>query len=97
PRSWLKLRFLENVRQAINARTAKKATKLFLMTSVSLLIFVLATRVVKRKIFRIPLLAEEGWLRRAKRRRRRGGRIGAKVFAGLTTPALRATPPLRGG
>src|SRR6266568_1348814 len=24
----------------------------------------------------IPLLAEEGWLRRAKRRRRRGGQIG---------------------
>src|SRR5438093_11659896 len=43
----------------------------------------------------IPLLAEEGWLRR---RRRRGGRTGfPHRFAELTTPALRATPPLRGG
>ena len=31
-----------------------------------------------------------------RRRRRRGGQIG-ETFAELTTPALRATPPLRGG
>src|SRR5206468_533817 len=30
----------------------------------------------------IPLLAEEGWMRRAKRRRRRGGQFG-EVVAGL--------------
>src|SRR5206468_3072302 len=46
-------------------------------------------------LFKIPLLAE-GWMRRAKRRRRRGGQAGV-LFAELTTPALRASPPLRGG
>src|SRR5437867_9326103 len=45
----------------------------------------------------IPLLAEEGRMRRAKRRRRRGGQTGKKRFAELTTPSLRDTPPLRGG
>src|SRR5207247_2673893 len=46
----------------------------------------------------IPLHAEEGWLRQAKRRRRRGGQTGIpSISAELTTPALRATPPLRGG
>src|SRR5438309_7032131 len=34
----------------------------------------------------IPLLAGEGWMRRAKRRRRRRGRIGRNVVAELTTP-----------
>ncbi|PYS16942.1 MAG: hypothetical protein DMG15_00770 [Acidobacteria bacterium] len=43
---------------------------------------------------RIPLLAEAGWLRR---RRRRGGQTGETCWAELTTPALRASPPLRGG
>ena len=48
----------------------------------------------------IPVLAEEGRLRR---RRRRGGQTGEKIAAQLTTPArrlllsCRATPPLRGG
>ena len=36
-------------------------------------------------------------MRRAKRRRRRGGQTGQHGFAELTTPTLRATPPLRGG
>src|SRR5213593_1864078 len=56
----------------------------------------------------IPLLAEEGWLRRAKRRRRRGGRFGEMSLPnrpllrlrpiGLALRArCRATPPLRGG
>ena len=51
----------------------------------------------------IPLLAEE-WLRhqenaakRPKRRRRGGQTCIPWIFAELTTPALRATPPLRGG
>src|SRR2546427_7097917 len=49
----------------------------------------------------IPLLAE-GWLRhqenaakRPKRRRRGGQTCIPWIFAELTTPALRATPPLR--
>src|SRR5881628_1388459 len=44
----------------------------------------------------IPLLAEEGRMRRAKRRRRRGGQTG-EIFAELTTPALQpaaVAPPL---
>jgi len=50
----------------------------------------------------IPLLAEEGWLRHQKMERsHRSGAGGvvrpAKISAELTTPALRATPPLRGG
>src|SRR5262249_50937579 len=37
-------------------------------------------------------------MRQAKRRRRRGGQTGENLrVAELTTPALRATPPLRGG
>src|SRR5438128_12017715 len=46
----------------------------------------------------IPLLAEEGWMRRAQRRRRRGGQTGPNVFAELLLRlrpiglALRATP-----
>ena len=55
----------------------------------------------------IPLLAEEGAKRkpdrakpkekRAEKRRRRGGADRCNVLAELTTPALRATRPLRGG
>ena len=48
---------------------------------------------MNRRRKNIPLLAEEG---RMRRRRRRGGQFGNR-YAGLTTPALRATPPLRGG
>src|SRR5438034_7132091 len=47
-------------------------------------------------------LAEEGWLRLKRMpRSHRSGAAGvvrpAQRFAELTTPALRATPPLRGG
>ena len=35
----------------------------------------------------IPLLAEEGWMRRAQRWRRRGGQTG-ELCAELTTPAF---------
>jgi len=51
---------------------------------------------------RIPLLCEEGWLRHQNNAAKRpSGAAGvvrpAQRFAELTTPALRATPPLRGG
>ncbi len=62
--------------------------------------FLLASRTFHA--IQIPLLAEQGWMRRVKR-----GADGvvrpAKHFAELTTPArqlllsCRATPPLRGG
>src|SRR5438128_1274598 len=44
----------------------------------------------------IPLLAEEGRMRRAKRRRRRGGQTGRGVSPNRP-PRPSATPPLRGG
>src|SRR5207247_3892886 len=37
----------------------------------------------------IPLLAEEGWMRRAQRRRRRGGQVGATV---AQAPLIKASP-----